>query len=110
MGDFPKLTYENFGLPRRRWLFDATRSELSAKEILDSPNSGTDTHRRLRRRAAEFLKHAALFYRQAGLGLCAKAALTRAADVLVELGLVPEAELCRKRAAAIPEYWKDGEP
>lgn len=109
MRDFPKLTYENFGRPRQRCLFDAARSELSAKEILDSHAPDTDTSRRLRRRAAEFLKHAALFYRQAGLGLCAKAALTRAADVLAELGLDAESERCRKRAAAIPEYWKDEE-
>jgi hypothetical protein len=104
-----KLTYDNFGKFRQRWIYDADRLIGEADEILSSSVADSERAERLKRRAAKFLETAAGFYGRAGLGLQAKAAWARAGGVYADLERTEDADRCNRCARAIPDYWKEAE-
>jgi hypothetical protein len=104
-----KLTYDNFGKFRQRWIYDADRLVREADEILSNSIAGGEQAERLKRRAAKFLETAAGSFGRAGLGLQAKAAWARAGGVYADLGREEDAARCSRCARAIPDYWNEAE-
>ena len=107
MKDKRRLTYSNFGKFRLRWLSLGDRYSRDAADLLATTSVGGEKGERLRRRAAELFKWAGNHSRQAGLGLLAKAAFTRSANLLAGLGLHADAEARRRLAESIPDYWRE---
>jgi hypothetical protein len=57
--------------------------------------------------AAKRLEKAALLYRQAGLGLAARAAYDDASEAYAKAGRPQDAEKCKGLAEAIPVYYEE---
>lgn len=83
-----------FGLERRRQVAEADSLFTNAEAAEASL-------------AAKKFEKAALLYRQAGLGLSARAAYQEASDSYAKTGRPKEAETCANLAEAVPVYYEE---
>lgn len=94
---------------RTMWIADGDRLIGEAEELLDDPSVKPylPNHYKRYRRAARLYEKSALFYRRAGLGVCAKTSYEDAAECYYRIGDKAEHQRSQGLADAIEVYYEE---
>lgn len=98
--------HKQYGVERQRLVTDAdilsTRAE-AAQALAGSSRTFDIKYRNV----AKMFEEAALLYRQAGLGLAARAAYQDASEAFTTAGRLQDASKCQGLAEAVPVYYEE---